>query len=380
MDDVDEGVIELGSDGAFDLSALEVDAGAGDAPRVGGKQGLSSHLDDVRPPPALEPWLEAKEAGNSAYSGGKLELAMKEYTRALSLGEGDASGLERAKIKSNRGLAGMKLGLGGSEALVPSSFNVRDLSMNKWLCEKNEKRAELLKMAADDCESALFDLQGVSTAGGGGGGGKVVETQIIKTMHRRAQALSLLGLWSEAMSLCSQAHSRLPPSVPMSLKQGVTGMLRSLQQVEKDAGAVKEGLNCVAKLVMDGKGGDGGGVGCSRAAVSGSLACAQAGGSPSAIIGLAAATAYNIGATDTDDPRKALSEICEAVAKSAHYHKQGPKEAATAVFDAFERRTVWPTVKLARCGSMAQGLSREALRGAGAAAAMVASLRTENRG
>ena len=61
----------------------------------------------------------------------------------------------------------------------------------------------------------------------------------------------------------------MPPSVAMRLKQGVTGMLHSLQQVEKDVGAVKEGLNCVAKLVMDGKGEEGEGLGCSRAAVSG---------------------------------------------------------------------------------------------------------------
>ena len=117
MDDVEEGVLELGSDGAFDLSTLEEELVPGAPPS--GKEGSSSsslHLDDVRPPAVKEPWLEAKEAGNSAYASGKLELAMKEYTRALSCGEGggpDGGAFERAKIKSNRGLAGIKLGLRG---------------------------------------------------------------------------------------------------------------------------------------------------------------------------------------------------------------------------------------------------------------------------
>ena len=47
------------------------------------------------------------------------------------------------------------------------------------------------------------------------------------------------------------------------------GQINPIEQVEKDVGAVKEGLNCVAKLVMDGKGEEGEGLGCSRAAVSG---------------------------------------------------------------------------------------------------------------
>ena len=64
-----------------------------------------------------------------------------------------------------------------SDVVVPSSFTMRDVSMNKWLCSKDEKRADLLKMAADDCESALFDLQGIA--------GKAAETQVIKTMNRR---------------------------------------------------------------------------------------------------------------------------------------------------------------------------------------------------
>ena len=267
MDSVEEGVIELGIDGAFDLSAL--DENTVPDTLFSGKVTL---IDHVQPPPPKEPWLEAKEAGNEAYAAGELEVAMKEYTKALSSGgEVDDNAWERAKIKSNRGLAGIKLGIGGRDAIVPSSFSIRDLSRNKWLCEDDQRRSEALKSAVDDCESALIDLQGC-------GGGKVVESQVVKTLHRKVQALGLMGKWEKAMVESKKANESLNKVMAMSLKQGVQGMLWSLKQLLKDIDALKEGLNCVAKMVMRADKGDGERLGCSRAALSGSLACIQVGG------------------------------------------------------------------------------------------------------
>ena len=263
----------------------------------------------------------------------------------------------------------------GRTSFLPSSFTVRDIARNKEVWEADNNRRELLMQAISDCSSALAELKALKKPSGAS------STQMLKTLHRKAQGHALLGQDDKALFESQESSKILTSSTPIALVQSTKDLLASLNQVKKDHQAIKVALEATASLVMKNEE-----ISATRAAMASSIACAQAGGSVEAIIGVAAATAYNVvidtwGGSEGVELQKALADFCESLVKAAHYHKAGPDAAALAAFDALGRKTLCNEIKLAGGGvgggAVGKALSRERLRGAGVAAAMVASLRTD---
>jgi len=378
-----EDVIELCSDGTFDLSSAQ-------DTRQLETAGSNLKLDEAPPPPRNEKgqapqagpsgasktpdkWEEYKNSGNEAFLASDFDGAMVFYTKALR--DAKVEGMDKAKILSNRALCALRQTLPASASSLPSSFTVRDISRNK---AHTSVTKQLLMQAVSDCSGALSELRlskSLDTSS------NASQSQLLKTLHRKALGHAMLGDHSKSLQTSSESESLLSPSTPLSLSQSIKDLLASLKQVGKDFDALSVAIEATAALVMKDTN-----INPSRACIAASIACCQAGGSMDAMFGVAAATAWNIvldvhdtGDVDEDNlenVHKALSELCESVAKAVHYHKGGTKNAATCVFDVLSGRTVCESVRLAKgAGMVPVALRKEALRGAGVTAAMLMSLR-----
>lgn len=228
--------------------------------------------------------------------------------------------------------------------------------------------------AVTDCSGAMSELRSSKSN---------VANQMLKTLHRMSLGYAMLGDHPKSLQCSTESESLISPSTPLSLSQSVKDLQNSLKQVGKDYVAISTALEATAALVMkDSR------INPSRACVASSIACGQAGGSMDAICGVAAATAWNIvldvysskgrEAGDPEVVHKALSDLCESVAKAVHYHKGATKNVALCIFDVLSGKTVCDSVKLANgSGLVPLTLRKEALRGAGVASAMLMSLRSE---
>lgn len=104
MDEVDEAVIELGADGAFDLSDVgeAVEAEKTNSTHLRGKR--QGELDRLKISEE-EPWEKEKNLGNDAFAANDYDKAMMLYTKALEkcstvAGKAAAArGLDRAKVR-----------------------------------------------------------------------------------------------------------------------------------------------------------------------------------------------------------------------------------------------------------------------------------------
>ncbi|GMH74549.1 hypothetical protein TrRE_jg13454 [Triparma retinervis] len=381
MDTVDDSdVLELGQDGAFDLSEVENIVKNLDTPPTPPNanklkpswQGMQSHSGGAGPEgPAEEvaPWEEYKTQGNEAFSKNDIDGARVFYTKALA--EHNVVGTERAKILSNRALCALRESLPASSSILPATFTIRDISRNK---EAPTATKQLLMQAVTDCSGAMSELHSSKSN---------MANQMLKTLHRKSLGYAMLGDHAKSLQCSTESESFISPSTPLSLSQSIKDLQNSLKQVGKDYAAISTALEATAALVMkDSR------INPSRACIASSIACGQAGGSMEAICGVAAATAWNIvldvyssSSGETSDPEvvhKALSDFCESVAKAVHYHKGATKDVALGIFDVLSGKTVCDSVKLAKgSGLVPLTLRKEALRGAGVASAMLMSLRSE---